>query len=325
MFNASHNHISIVNKYQFEDFLKLRILDLSQNAITELDSNLFDFVRNIESLNMSHNKIVTIESDILTSLSNLRTLDLSSNRLSSDNFIDASNRLLFLNLSDNHYKSFNISKLYGLNEIQFYNNPWDCKWLIGQMTVGDDRLFFGQNFTISTLNTVLEVPGIDCDDNGMKRSIIVLDSNHIQRDQIDVDVQVSESVNNTRDNEITHNDVDDEILINSHKNITITSNDNDDQSILQVETHNNLNEQQNSQMPNAKFIEDPFDAKSIIIWLAVALIVVFGLVKFGRHVLTKSERKTEQWRRSQQVSYYTPVSVNNSETASADYVSFYVV
>lgn len=315
-----------MNKYQFEDFLKLRILDLSQNAITELDANLFDFVRNIENLNMSHNNIITIKSGMLTGLSNLRTLDLSSNRLSSDNFIDASNRLLFLNLSNNHYTRFNISKLYGLNEIRLYDNPWDCRWLIGQMTAGDDRLLFGRNFTIATINTVLEVPGIECNDNGVERSVIVLDSNHIQRDQIDDDDKVSESVNQTHRDDVTTQNVivDDEILLNLSKNITMTSNDNDDQSILQVETHN-LNEKQNSQIPSAKFVEDPFDAKSIVIWLAVALVVVFGLVKFGRHVLTKSERKTEEWRRSQQVSYYTPVSANNSETASADYVGFYVV
>lgn len=313
MFNVSHNQLDNINKYHFEDFLKLRILDLSQNALTVLNSNLFDFVRNIENVNMSHNKINIIESDILSGLSKLRTLDLSYNKLSNDNFIDASNRLLFLNLSSNQYKRINVLKLYGLNEVRLYNNPWDCKWLIGQLTVGDDRLLFGRNFTISTINNVLELPGIECDDNGINRSIIVLDSINIQRDQIDVD-----------DDAVSHHSTSivDEILTTVHDNVTKTI-DNDDQSSLQVLTENV--KEDNLKKSSGKSVEDPFDVKSVIIWLAIALVVVFGLVKFGRQFLTKSERKTEEWRRSQQVSYYAPVSANNSETASADYVGFYVV
>lgn len=53
---------------------------------------------------------------------------------------------------------------------------------------------------------------------------------------------------------------------------------------------------------------DPFDLKSILLWMAIAIFVVFGVVKILRLLLKRSEQTTEEWRQSnsqhQQVSSY---------------------
>lgn len=325
MFNASHNQITKVKKYYFEDLTKLQKLDLSHNEITELQSNIFFFIRNIEHINVSYNKIEEIESDILSGLSYLQTLDLSFNQLSSDNFIDGSNQLLYLNLSGNNYNRFNISKLIGLNEIRLDDNPWNCKWLVARMVEGDDKLKFGYNFTVDEMDDVLNVPGIDCNDNGISRSLIILETHRRVADYYD-EIQV-------RNNSDTRLHVNDDILyvnFNSTDNITLTNGNitltteilNNNASVNSSLQVTSIDEKSNK----SKYTEDPFDAKAIIIWFAIALILVFGLAKYGRHVLTKSERKTDEWRRSQQVSYYTNVSsANASENTSAEFVSFYAV
>ena len=61
-----------------------KILNLSNNLLTRLNSNIFEDLSCLENLNCSHNKLIYIHCDVFIGLYNLRKLDLSQNNLKGD-------------------------------------------------------------------------------------------------------------------------------------------------------------------------------------------------------------------------------------------------
>lgn len=49
-------------------------------------------------------------------------------------------------------------------------------------------------------------------------------------------------------------------------------------------------------------IYDDFDFRACLIWTVISLVIVYGIVQIGKFLSKKSERQSEQWRISQQVS-----------------------
>ena len=62
-------------------YMKLEVLDLSQNIIETLGSKNFEYQKDMRTLNLSHNSVSALHKDAFKGLSNLLLLDLSFNRI----------------------------------------------------------------------------------------------------------------------------------------------------------------------------------------------------------------------------------------------------
>lgn len=68
-------------------------------------------------------------------------------------------------------------------------------------------------------------------------------------------------------------------------------------------------------------LENEFGYKACLIWTAIAVLIVFGGVHFGKIMLRKSERRSERYRMSQQISLITtsttPTTANSDKFSSS--------
>lgn len=68
-------------------------------------------------------------------------------------------------------------------------------------------------------------------------------------------------------------------------------------------------------------LENEFGFKACLMWTAIAVFVVFGIVHMGRVILKKSEKGSERYRLSQQVSLITtsttPTTANSDKFSSS--------
>lgn len=83
--DLSNNSISILNNYELADekLLKLKYLNLSTNAISEIGLNAFDGLSELAVLDLSQNHLYYLLPDIFISTKNLRILRLSKNNFNS--------------------------------------------------------------------------------------------------------------------------------------------------------------------------------------------------------------------------------------------------
>lgn len=130
----------------FEDFVRVKQLDISHNELTSLRDNQFTYLESIECLNLSHNSIDTILPFTFTDLRTLRSIDLAHNRLTSDEFIRKIAELQSLNLSSNRYSSINLTAIVNINKVELIGNLWSCAWLVIELVnatlkIGDDVQF----------------------------------------------------------------------------------------------------------------------------------------------------------------------------------------
>ena len=90
----------------FSNLAQLRSLDLSQNEISALDSQLFSSMTSLQYLNVSRNRLVKIDSALWSEIAYLDKLDMSYNSLSiiDRNMCHHLSRLQDLNLSFNTIK-----------------------------------------------------------------------------------------------------------------------------------------------------------------------------------------------------------------------------
>ncbi|CAF3725088.1 unnamed protein product [Rotaria sordida] len=116
----------------------LRILDLRNNQIEEIDDDTFDGFDLLNQLFLNNNSLHTITSQIFNGLKNLQILNLDTNKLTcikNDTFINM-NKLELLSLSHNSIKyipSLSFDRLRFLSDLNLQSNPLICnchmKWL----------------------------------------------------------------------------------------------------------------------------------------------------------------------------------------------------
>ncbi|KAL6448534.1 hypothetical protein ACFW04_000432 [Cataglyphis niger] len=153
--DVSNNSISILNNYELANagLLKLKYLNLSINAISEIGLNAFDGLSELTVLDLSQNHLYYLLSDIFISAKNLRILRLSKNNfnshvpklkcpwltdlilsscqisyISTDAFIGLLH-LRNLDLSNNlmiQLDSVVLDKLQFLRTLSIEGNPWSC-------------------------------------------------------------------------------------------------------------------------------------------------------------------------------------------------------
>lgn len=116
----------------FHDLSNLKTLDISSNKLIRVMDNRFTYIPMIETIYMARNNITYIHEFTFTDLTRLQHLDLSQNQLTSDNFVNFGSPLKHLNLANNQYKMFDISKLDAIGQVNLSSNPWNCTWLVNE-------------------------------------------------------------------------------------------------------------------------------------------------------------------------------------------------
>lgn len=182
-----------LNKYIFKDYSNVKYFDFSKNNLTTLANNLFEYMSNVEHLNLSKNGIQEIEPDVFMATKRLRQLDLAGNQLQNDGFLWPIIGLKNLNLSSNLFRSFNTSVLEDLDDVELKDNPWNCKWLLTELSFSSHRMHFGNLHNMNTLEpwNQDEISGIDCAENGRIKSIIVLETANMDSSYLNTEVRSS--------------------------------------------------------------------------------------------------------------------------------------
>lgn len=120
--------------------------------------NQFAYFKSIEEINLAHNAINNIQKFTFTDLSTLRTLDLSFNALSDDvMFMESPTQVATLDLSHNHFETFNTSFVSTVNDVKLMGNPWICTWIISELIVQANNrpsnIHFGKLYVIEVNTT----------------------------------------------------------------------------------------------------------------------------------------------------------------------------
>ncbi|XP_014224866.1 protein artichoke [Trichogramma pretiosum] len=128
--DVSENQVTVVEKLAFKDLFSASV-NLSHNAISNIESGAFENCVNILTLDLSHNKLENISKTAFDTATYASTLQLSYNYLTSLIQVPLHNMtgLKVLNVSHNHLRSVpkgTFPKLYELHTIDLsYNNISD--------------------------------------------------------------------------------------------------------------------------------------------------------------------------------------------------------
>lgn len=170
-----------LNRNAFNSFVNLKLFDASSNKLTYLFNGTLEYLSRAEHINLSHNAIDEIETNVFSEITSIQTIDLSYNKLYNDSFLDEITELKKLIMSYNQFEYLNLSKLVDVDEVDLIGNPWNCTWLVVEMMRCSNGVRFGNNFSIAMEEQILTVPGIDCiDQSGNNRSIVMLQQSKIR-------------------------------------------------------------------------------------------------------------------------------------------------
>lgn len=172
--NVSHNQFKALQPNSLREFEKLQIFDISSNNLSYLFDGSLDFFINLQQLYLSQNEITEIELNVFLPIKSLKILNLADNKISNDDFLIHLTNLNHLDISFNQFQQLNLSHFIDLQNAKLYGNPWSCSWLIAEMSEFSSIVQFGHNYTVETEDRLLTMPGIDCNDNGINRSVVVL-------------------------------------------------------------------------------------------------------------------------------------------------------
>ncbi|EFA09704.2 insulin-like growth factor-binding protein complex acid labile subunit [Tribolium castaneum] len=125
--NLRNNSISDLDPESFTNLTRVTQVDLSHNSLRILTNNLFSELANLDLLNLNHNTVFYIQPDAFKGLSNLRHLYLSHNRLERlEGYVfKYLPNLLLLYLEHNRIisiDSFAFANLSNLNALYLNNN-----------------------------------------------------------------------------------------------------------------------------------------------------------------------------------------------------------
>lgn len=159
-----------------KDCANLRDLDLSGNRLDYVGLKLSSATPRLVRLNLSRNAIGEIERDVFEDLPKLHTLDLSHNQLTDDAFLWSLMNLSVLNMSQNGFRKINASLLESLTLAELYDNPWDCRFLVQELAHHSSSVIYGKNYLVEDTGRILTATGIECtDERGKHRDIVVVE------------------------------------------------------------------------------------------------------------------------------------------------------
>ena len=121
-----HNKIRKIEAGSFDDLKSLKLLNLGDNLVENLDERLFDNLENLEELYLSENYLTTLDSEILfRNLSKLKNLNLSLNKITRINpnvFRGLKNKMNDISLYGNKLDSFSVSTKLIVRDLSLDNN-----------------------------------------------------------------------------------------------------------------------------------------------------------------------------------------------------------
>ncbi|XP_067659410.1 toll-like receptor 4 [Haliotis asinina] len=144
--DVSHNYCNLMYRHFFDDFVSLRILNISSNYLGyTLHNESFRKLFKLEHLDLSNNNLNALPRDIFAGLERLQFLSVGSNYLNmwNANIWDLRS-LEFLDLSDNLFEELDATFTNQLDnsgskglKMRLHKNPWKCtcetlsflKWL----------------------------------------------------------------------------------------------------------------------------------------------------------------------------------------------------
>lgn len=114
----------------FAQFRSLKMLNLCNNALSQITSDWFIHKEVLEILMLTNNSITTLNEKAFAGLVGLSTLNLTQNQIQSitSNSFHILIRLRHLDLSHNKLRRLSVGSLIPLNntKILLHGNPWDC-------------------------------------------------------------------------------------------------------------------------------------------------------------------------------------------------------
>ncbi|XP_052084445.1 slit homolog 1 protein-like [Mytilus californianus] len=131
--NLHYCHLTTLPEGMFAKLSQLKLLDLSSNAIRDVQDNTFAGLHSLMYLDLSHNPISSIAVKFLCDMHMLEVLKLNNISMSSKIFhkrilycSSALNKLKFIDLSDNHIESIPNQLFDGIPNVQtlILRNNW---------------------------------------------------------------------------------------------------------------------------------------------------------------------------------------------------------
>ncbi|XP_044259141.1 leucine-rich repeat-containing protein 15-like isoform X2 [Tribolium madens] len=196
--DLSQNYISNINTNEFKSLRKLENLYLENNNITKLPPGVFKNLNSLRVLNLAENSLKYLEFGVFKGLETLHTLDLSYNQLyflEEDVFINMK-YLKVLNVSYNNLQYINLVKLASytdLEQIHLIGNNISCQRLSSMFSY-KLKMKMGE----STYHNVSNVNGVPCtnfnlffSENKTKYNNVLQDFELLnQNNQPDTDIDV---------------------------------------------------------------------------------------------------------------------------------------
>ena len=113
------NRLRVFNGNFLSNLSELKVLNLTDNAITDLPRNCFDSVFKLERLHIAHNMLKVLPFQLFRTLSDLQILNLADNQLLSfpDNFFALNGEIRILQLQRNQLQMINKNSFYNLHKL----------------------------------------------------------------------------------------------------------------------------------------------------------------------------------------------------------------
>uniref|UniRef100_A0A1A9W6S5 Uncharacterized protein n=1 Tax=Glossina brevipalpis TaxID=37001 RepID=A0A1A9W6S5_9MUSC len=264
LLNISNNFLQRINVDTFQMLISLKYVHLNNNNITQLHVNTFNIrTHSLRYINLSHNQLRSVDAALFNNLSNLDFLDLSGNQLQQHEFIDSlanimKHNRLTLNLSDNGFRSLNMTSLKAYEQVELSNNRWSCKWLIKEMLRKPKSINFGQPLEVYAAWSVnmLQINAMECYDENTKRNIIILDLTEAQE----------------RRSKVTKCETGKTNQLNKHQGSKVDPTA--DPTLV---------------WPTIK--TDKLDSRSVVIWMLIAITLAFSALRVARKLVDRKEQQ----------------------------------
>ncbi|XP_075795018.1 leucine-rich repeat and transmembrane domain-containing protein 1 isoform X3 [Pelodiscus sinensis] len=126
-----NNQIWRINQNAFSETPLLKIVDLSNNSLSNLSSGAFQGLQYIQVLNLTKNLIRYLDNKTFSSLPQLKELDLSFNNILNlpETLGNNTGNITLLSVKYNKLQKLDrilLESLPNLKVVLFKNNPWQC-------------------------------------------------------------------------------------------------------------------------------------------------------------------------------------------------------
>ncbi|KAF7280648.1 hypothetical protein GWI33_005616 [Rhynchophorus ferrugineus] len=151
------NNITVIYESDFQDLVKLKILQLSENRISKIEKDSFEDLSSLERLRLNGNKLKVIPDNLFIPVFNLFRLDLSHNQISviGKKTLKGLNSLKNLLLDNNRLTCIDDSALRNMKDLEVLSlNNNNITWL------GKD--IFSNMFRLRTLRLADNLLHCDC-------------------------------------------------------------------------------------------------------------------------------------------------------------------